>query len=85
MGFDTLAEGLMLIDNDGDIVHANQAFCQMINIDADEIVGSKADELEWGFTKENEAEEFPWNQCIIDQDSICGEIIEFKTAAGFDP
>lgn len=80
--FDTLAEGLMLINNSGEIAHANLAFCKMIDRDMDQLIGVAADSLPWQFSDLTEVEDFPWNQCLSNQDSICGQIIEIAGARG---
>ena len=45
--FDTLAEGLMVLDPRGRIVLANQAFMQVVGGHSDELVGKRASTLAW--------------------------------------
>ena len=45
--FDTLAEGLLVLDPAGRVVLANQAFLQVIGSDAQAIVGKRAAALPW--------------------------------------
>ncbi len=45
--FDTLAEGVLIVDEDEQILLANKAFCDKIDRDAASLVGNKASELKW--------------------------------------
>jgi signal transduction histidine kinase/CheY-like chemotaxis protein len=45
--FDTLAEGVLVLDPQGDIVLANRAFAAMVGQDADSLIGSSAAALPW--------------------------------------
>ncbi len=45
--FDTLAEGVLVLDPQGDIVLANKAFATMVGQDADALIGSSASALPW--------------------------------------
>jgi PAS domain-containing protein len=49
---DSLAEGLVLIDRDQRIVHANQAFGKMVFRDCEELVGNSLTEFKWNFNVE---------------------------------
>jgi PAS domain S-box-containing protein len=45
--FDTLAEGLMVLDPAGRIVLANRAFSEVVGVASDELIGRKAATLGW--------------------------------------
>jgi len=77
--FDTLTEGIVLIDSDHEIAHANKAFGEILNTEeeADSLVGTSLNELGWqnqigGGT----SEELPWFQCIEREASVTGKILE---------
>ena len=77
--FDTLTEGLVLIDQKHEIAHANQAFTEILGgqTDADSLVGTSLNELGWANQAENGAsQELPWFQCIENKASVTGRILE---------
>ncbi len=45
--FDTLSEGVLIVDEDEYILLANKAFCDKIDRDAASLVGKQASELKW--------------------------------------
>ncbi|MBW3542691.1 MAG: response regulator [Planctomycetes bacterium] len=57
---DTLAEGLLVLDRDGRIVLANQAFAQVLGKSPHELLGRTADQLPWHRPDEQEAVVYPW-------------------------
>lgn len=60
---DTLAEGLLVLDEDGRIVLANRAFADTVRKTPEELAGKLASDLAW-VTAENETIEFPWLRAI---------------------
>ena len=46
--FDTLTEGVLILDAQGQIVMANNAFCNITSIDFDRLLGKYASDLDWG-------------------------------------
>lgn len=73
---DSLAEGLVLIDRDQRIVHANQAFGKMVFRDCEELVGNSLTEFKWNFNVEGQDETPPWVISIRNQEPIVGRLIE---------
>lgn len=63
---DTLAEGLLVIDNQGYIVLANQAFAEVMNTPPDKLVGVTASELPWSVGSEEKVASaaLPWAQSV---------------------
>jgi PAS domain S-box-containing protein len=58
---DTLSEGLLLLDQNGQIVLANQAFGTLVGRSQEQLLGTDADTLAWhGF----EANQAPWHQAL---------------------
>lgn len=76
--FDTLAEGLMLVDKSGEIAHANRAFCEMVNHDIEEVIGQNANDVEWTLGKPNGNSiiEYPWTEALENAKPVTGKIIE---------
>ena len=63
--FDTLAEGVLIIDDDEHILLANKAFCEKVELSAESIIGLKASELQWKQTEKGKsAKSFPWRTVI---------------------
>lgn len=54
---DTLAEGLLIINRDGEIVFSNAAFARTTGLDAMELAGKNCESLKWELT---DSEELPW-------------------------
>ncbi len=77
--FDTLTEGLVLIDNDHEIAHANKAFGEILNVetDADSLVGTSLNGLGWKVQADDAASfALPWLECIDKESSVTGKILE---------
>lgn len=75
---DSLAEGLVLIDKDQRIVHANQAFGKMVFRDCEQLVGTSLADLEWNFDVEGQDLTPPWLSSILTQEPIVGRLIEAR-------
>ena len=59
--FDTLAEGLVILDDNEQIVLANVSFCKAIKRSATSLLGFKLSELNWKGTSEETGEVlYPW-------------------------
>lgn len=66
---DTLAEGILVLDADGRIVLANDAFSRTIGWEETHLHGRSAAELPWGHT---ESGELPWQKTLGDQQQQVG-------------
>ena len=76
---DTLTEGLVLIDPNGEIVHSNSAFCEIVRINDEELIGSKLNDIDW---KAVEGEDnYPWNTCLENKEQVRGKILECSAAS----
>lgn len=67
--FDTLAEGILILDEQGDIMLANNAFTRSVSIASANLVGKKASSLRWissdGDLKQLiPKEDLPWMQVL---------------------
>ena len=59
--FDTLSEGVMIIDEDEHIILTNKAFSGKIGVDAASLLGRKASQLKWEkVSKAKSGSELPW-------------------------
>lgn len=77
--FDTLAEGVIIIDEQEQIVMANKAFCQKIGKDYGSLLGIKASELQWKSISANKSgKQYPWKQVIKSGKSSIGAQLIYK-------
>ena len=75
---DTLAEGLVLVDNSGEIAHANQAFQAITELSDSECLGMRLDNFGWTRSDDAADLEMPWVTCAKSQNRICGEIVQLQ-------
>ena len=71
LAFDSLIEGLLMIDAEGRIVLVNRAFGEIVGKDPEELLGQSPDHFSWLLEHESEqstpnSEEpnYPWNECL---------------------
>ena len=63
--FDTLAEGIMIIDEEEQILLANKSFRDKIGMDLMTLLGMKVSELNWkSISAKKSARSLPWQQVI---------------------
>lgn len=66
--FDVLAEGLLIVDNDGSIVLANRAFIELTGLHEDKLTGRDASSLEFmAASTGDRPEQYPWESAINDR------------------
>jgi diguanylate cyclase (GGDEF)-like protein/PAS domain S-box-containing protein len=75
---DTLAEGLLVLDQHGRIVMANQAFARSLGKSYDQLVGQKAEWLHWG-DEIDSSNNFPWQDVIASGDKKLGVPMSIDT------
>ena len=73
---DTLAEGLLVIDNEMRIMLANQSFATLVGAGADELMGTRVAVLPWV----GAASEFPWQAVMRDGTSHRGVMMHLRDA-----
>lgn len=61
---DALAEGVVLIDDRGQIVMTNVAFAQTVNLDIREIPGRQLTTFAWGFPEGSDVVRLPWESAV---------------------
>ena len=77
--FNTLEEGVLILDEKEHIVLANTAFAENLERSSESLIGVKASELEWD-TQSSKIEEdpFPWIQTLDNGDSHIGVSLELN-------
>ena len=82
--FDTLAEGVLVLDPQGDIVLANRAFAAMVGQEADALIGSSAAAMPW--TQRSAAAEpaqvLPWTAALSDGQLHTGDVLMLDNGLG---
>lgn len=76
--FDTLAEGLVLVDPSGEIAHCNQSFSTIVEQTPEMLIGTQIDSLNWRSTDSSNNKAFPWAECLASEERVCGEILELQ-------
>ena len=74
--FDTLSEGLVILDNQEQIVLANSAFCETVQRNTSELLGFKLSEMRWN-SATVDAGDFlcPWLIAMSTGESSIGEML----------
>ena len=81
--FDTLSEGVMIIDEDEQIVLTNKAFTSRIGRDQDVLFASNPSELKWKrVSKLKSGTELPWLEVLDSGKAVIGAKYILKTDAG---
>ena len=81
--FDTFTEGVMVLDTQGRIMLANQAFVGWLDEDAASIVGKQAHSLRaLRHIHKGQAQELPWMQAIALKRALTGDMMELMPGAG---
>ncbi len=78
--FDTLTDGLLLIDNDYQIVMANQAFLRVVNQFGKDLQGRSIQEFAWRFEDEpgRPSDSSPWERCVKSQQTQRGDLVTLQ-------
>jgi diguanylate cyclase (GGDEF)-like protein len=76
--FDTLADGLLMIDNQQQIVMANRSFARIVDRDGGELTGRFVDEFPWRFPEGTAGGETatPWSRCLKQMQPQQGEQVQ---------
>lgn len=75
---DTMASGLMILDEDERIVLANRAFASVLGRDAEKLQGIQAAELPWSSRGENPLG-FPWSKALRTGEVCTGSLLELSS------
>jgi len=77
---DTLAEGVVVLDNKERIVLANAAFAEKVGRSADSLMGKKASSLNWTLPNSTKApEDYPWLQAMREGHPFTGFPLALQT------
>lgn len=81
--FDTLAEGVIILDENQQIVLTNKAFNEKIGCTANSLMGFKASELKWErIPSQKSTAEFPWMHVLNSGESSVGTQMILNTDSG---
>jgi diguanylate cyclase (GGDEF)-like protein len=75
---DTLAEGLLLLDESGTIVFSNQAFGNAILRKPQDLEGQKACELSWVKASDDQSDVHPWMMAVDHSQIVTGCVIRMQ-------
>ncbi len=78
---DTLAEGLLVLDEKGRIVLANRAFANIVDESPDELANRFANDLDW-IAEDVVDDEFPWALAIEDCQLQSERILRYQLKTG---
>lgn len=82
---DTLTEGLLVTDQKGRVLLANQAFAVWAGRDAEKLVGRNASQFAWdveGLSKDGREFRFPWMDAIELESAQAGVFLKLKDHEG---
>ncbi|MDJ0927011.1 MAG: diguanylate cyclase [Gammaproteobacteria bacterium] len=83
VAFDSLAEGVLIMDEDERIVMANEAFGRCIENDSTPLTGKKTSALNWRNLQMGDgSNEFPWQRAIREGKKQIGLPLSIRTAEG---
>ncbi len=78
---DALRSGVVLIDDEENIVLANSSFSEAVNSTPESLLGKTLDEFEWRDSKTGrKLTTFPWNESVNNGESSTGKRIRFNPA-----
>lgn len=80
--FNTLSEGVLIIDNKENIIMANNAFAEKLDEDPDELLGAKASSFKWKHINtelRDSNEKLPWASAIKDGVNKIGVSLNLST------
>ena len=78
---DTLAEGLLVLDEDGRIILANRAFAEIVDDSADELANKIAGDLSW-IAEDVLDDQFPWTLAIESSELQSERILRYQLKSG---
>lgn len=80
--FDTLSEGLVIIDDKEQIVLANKAFSDIIQRDSSRLLGFKLSDFDWRLASGEAGEVlYPWVVALSSGESSVGDMLVLEVAA----
>ncbi|KAB2970689.1 diguanylate cyclase [Zoogloea sp.] len=86
--FDTLGEGVLILDKQGRVVLANKLFRQFHPNAGDEVIGRKVADLDWliaGFQMRSATQPYPWVTAMEQRVQIQDEPLDIMRAGSDEP
>ncbi len=81
--FDTLAEGVLILDERERILLANDSFAEAINETPKSLIGSTIGDLKWRqWSRNNETADYPWRVALRDQKSVTAVPVALRVTSG---
>lgn len=81
--FDTLAEGVLIIDEKESVLLANEAFSRNIQASTNPIIGININDLPWSTSIEDRHDHhLPWRRALQDQTPVLGVPMTLETPSG---
>lgn len=81
---DIMTGAIIILDQKGQIIFANEAFPLLVDIPSSSLIGKKASELNWKFIKEKDSlakkEVFPWDKTLANNEVVSEIPIGFITS-----
>ncbi|WP_237607721.1 sensor domain-containing diguanylate cyclase/phosphohydrolase [Roseimaritima sediminicola] len=79
---DTLAEGLLVLNEKEQILLANKAFCENTMLANDELQDRRVGELPWVDKERRDPSEYPWARALAQSKPQSEELLRFRLADG---
>ena len=79
---DTLAEGLLVLDERARIVLANRSFAQTVNVPEEMLSETSANDLPWRETDDSICDDFPWMTAIDESATVTEKKLQLRVADG---
>lgn len=80
--FDTMAEGLLVLDAKQNIVLANDAFATLMGFDAEKVIGTKVNQFAWDFVGTEDVETYPWETALKYSEATINRMVKLTLPSG---
>ena len=80
--FDAMSEGIMIIDDDENILLTNKAFAERLGRDSVVIIGSKVSDLKWEQVSVRTGTRLPWTEAMASGREVAGSQFKLTTDKG---
>ena len=72
---DTMAEGVVLLDTNSEIGHANDAFVRIVGKESGRLLGTSIYDYEWSQSSDFGTSDLPWGQALKELRPVCGVVV----------
>ena len=72
---DTMAEGVVLLDTQSEIGHANRAFAEIVGGETERLLGASIFDYQWSQSSDFGTKDLPWAQALKEQRPVCGVVV----------